>query len=95
MAFLTLAFIQLFHAFNVKAEKSVFNRQVFNNPYLWLSFFAGLGLQFLIIYLSPLARLFRVMPLGIDLVIISVGLAFLIIPLIEIIKLIQKYISKK
>lgn len=95
MAFLTLALIQLFHAFNVKSEKSVFNRQVFNNPYLWLSFFGGLVLQFLIIYLPPLANLFGVTPLGIDLVLISFGLAFLIIPIIEIVKLAQKYISRK
>lgn len=95
MAFLTLALIQLFHAFNVKSEKSVFNRQVLNNPYLWLSFFGGLVLQFLIIYLPPLANLFGVTPLGIDLVLISFGLAFLIIPIIEIVKLAQKYISRK
>lgn len=95
MAFLTLALIQLFHAFNVKSEKSVFNRQVLNNPYLWLSFFGGLVLQFLIIYLPPLANLFGVTPLGIDLVLISFGLAILIIPIIEIVKLAQKYISRK
>ncbi len=86
MAFLTLAMIQLFHSFNVKSERSIFNKHLFNNPFLWLSFFLGLSLQFAIIYIKPLASLFRVIPLSLNNVLISIGLAFLIIPIIEIIK---------
>jgi Ca2+-transporting ATPase len=86
MAFLTLAMIQLFHSFNVKSERSIFNKHLFNNPFLWLSFFLGLSLQFAIIYIKPLASFFRVIPLSLNNVLISIGLAFLIIPIIEIIK---------
>lgn len=34
MAFITLVLTQLIHAFNIKSEKSIFNKQIFNNKYL-------------------------------------------------------------
>ena len=47
-----------------------------------------MGLQFMIILCPYLANIFKVSPLGYIEWLIAIGLAFLIIPLVEIVKLI-------
>lgn len=95
MAFLTLACIQLFHSFNVKSEKSVFGKQTFNNRFLLLSFTIGILIQFAIIYIPILADWFGVVALPYTSVLISLGLAFSIIPVVEAVKAVSKYLDKK
>ncbi|MGB4985360.1 MAG: calcium-translocating P-type ATPase, PMCA-type [Erysipelotrichaceae bacterium] len=86
MAFITLALSQLFHAFNVKSEHSVFSKQVFNNKYLIGSFIIGLFLQLVIIY-TPLSSVFKMVPMDPIHLLVAVGLAFSIIIFVEITKL--------
>ena len=54
MAFITMSGAELCHAFNVKSHHSVFNKQVFNNKYLWGATAIGLVLQLVIIF-TPLS----------------------------------------
>jgi len=95
MAFLTLSMIQLFHAFNVKSNKSVFSKQVFDNKYLWGAFFIGLILQFSIIYIAPIAKIFKLEALTLDYALICIGLAFTIIIIMEVVKIFYRLIDKK
>lgn len=95
MAFVTLSFCQLFHAFNVKSHESVLNKQIFNNPYLWLAALIGIVLQALIINVPILADLFKLVPLSPTYVFISVGLAFSVIVIVEITKLFSKRSNRK
>ena len=95
MAFLTLATVQLFHAFNVKSEKTIFSKQAFDNKYLMLAFLLGLGLQLLIIYVQPLANIFKLEALTIVQLALCFGLAFIVIIVNEITKGIKKLISRK
>ena len=37
MAFITMSGAELCHSFNVKSHHSVFNKQVFNNKYLYIN----------------------------------------------------------
>ena len=62
MAFITMSGAELCHAFNVKSHHSVFNKQVFNNKYLWGATALGLVLQLAIIF-TPLSHLFSLVPL--------------------------------
>lgn len=91
MAFVTLSVSQLFHSFNVKSSKSVLNKQIFNNPYLWYATILGIGLQALIINVPELAALFKLVPLSFNCILVSVGLAFSIIPIVEV----SKYFNKR
>ena len=86
MAFITLSACQLFHSFNVKSHESIFNKQVFNNKYLWGAALLGAGLQIAIINIPALANLFKLAPLSIECMLISIGLAFCVIIVIELTK---------
>jgi Ca2+-transporting ATPase len=62
MAFATLSISQLFHAFNVRSEVSIFKSNIKSNMYLVGAFFAGIILQVGVVQ-SPLHNVFRVIPL--------------------------------
>ncbi len=94
MAFLTLASAQLFHAFNVKSDHSIFSKKTFNNKFLNGSFILGLALQLCIIYVPIFANLFNVTALTFTQLAISVGLAASTIVIVEISKLIKRLKAK-
>ena len=88
MAFLTLSSTQLFHAFNVKSNKSVFRKETFNNSFLNFAFIIGFVLQLLVIYIPVVnTQIFSLTPLDITHLLISVGLAFSMVIIMEIAKL--------
>jgi Ca2+-transporting ATPase len=61
MAFLTLALFQLWHVLAIHVDKeTVISRKFFANPYLILAVLVSAGLQLAVIYLPPLAGMFRV-----------------------------------
>lgn len=90
MAFVTLSACQLFHSFNVKSHESIFSKQVFNNKYLWLAALTGTLLQVAIINIPILANLFKLVPLSLPNVIISIAFAFMTIVIVEIYKFMKK-----
>ena len=90
MAFVTLSAAQIFHSFNVKSHHSIFNKQIFNNKYLWGSAFVGAFLQVMIINVPVLANLFKLVPLSLTNTIIAIGLAFCVIIIVEIYKFMKR-----
>ena len=86
MAFLTLSASQLFHAFNVKSEHTIFTLNIFSNKYLWGALFIGLLLQFSVIYIPALSALFSLVPLSFTQLLISLSLSFCVILISELIK---------
>lgn len=64
MAFATLSLAELVHAFNMRSETSVIKAGLFKNPYLVLSFIAGVLLEVSVISIPKLAGIFGVTPLG-------------------------------
>ena len=88
MAFLTLSGCQLFHAYNVKSNGTVFKKDTFNNKFLNLAFVVGFILQFSVMYIPGLHdKVFKLAALSFSQVAISVGLAFAIVIIMEIFKL--------
>lgn len=63
MAFAVLSLSQLVHAFNMKSGRSVINRQIWDNKYLWGAFAVGILLQVSVITVPALATVFAVAPL--------------------------------
>ena len=91
MAFLTLSSTQLFHAFNVKSDQSIFSKQTFNNKFLNMAFIVGFVLQLFVIYCPGLnSAVFKFEALSLVQLLISVGLALVIVVIMEISKLINK-----
>ncbi len=63
MAFMTLALGQLFHAFNMKSDASLFKTGVKNNKYLVYALLGGIVLQGIIYFVPYLASVFNMVRL--------------------------------
>ena len=90
MAFLTLSSTQLFHAYNVKSEHSVFSKKSYKNRFMNFAFIAGFLLQIFVIYCPGVRNLFEFTPLNFTNFIICVGLSLIMVIIMEVIKLINK-----
>ena len=95
MAFLTMSMCEIFHSFNMRSQrKSVFTLKG-QNKVLWAAMLGSLLLTTLVIEVGPIARAFGFTPIGWDEYGIAIGLAILVIPVVEIVKLIQRAIRRK
>ena len=89
MAFGTVAFSQLFHAFNARSEQSIFRIGLFSNRYLIMAFAASAALQLAVLLIPAVQPIFGVVPLDVlhwDLVI---GLSIVPIVIGEAQKLVE------
>lgn len=88
MAFLTLSGCQLFHAYNVKTDKTLFSKETFNNKFLNMAFIVGFILQFSVMYIPGLHdKVFKLASLSLSQVAIACALAFSVVIIMEIFKL--------
>lgn len=94
MAFLTLSSCQLFHCLNVKSEETIFSKNTFNNKFLILSVVFGFLLSFIVIYIPGLNTIFHCVALKVSSLLISLGLAFATVVILEIVKGIKRKINK-
>ncbi len=95
MAFMTLATAELFHAYNVKSDHTIFSKSTFNNKFLNYAFIIGMILQFAVLYIPGLNNVFQLMPLNWWELLIVFGLSASIIVFMEIYKLIKRYINNR
>ena len=94
MAFLTMSMCEIFHSFNLRSQrKSVFSLKT-QNKILWAAMIGSLVLTTLLLEVPFLANAFGFMPIGLDEYGIAVGLAFLVIPVVEIVKFFQRKLAK-
>ena len=91
MAFAVLSLSQLFHAFNMRSDRSITEIGLFSNAKLLISFFICTFMQIIVITARPLARIFKVVPLTIAQWCIVFILAFMPIVIVEV----QKRITSK
>jgi len=94
MAFVVLAVSQLFHIFNVRSSHSIFRVNPFDNWLMWLSVLLGIGLNVLVVNVPVIATVFGFVPLTLAQWAICIGLSIVVIPFIEIYKLINHSIQK-
>jgi Ca2+-transporting ATPase len=94
MAFLTMSMCEIFHSFNMRSQrKSVFSLKT-HNKVLWAAMLGSLLLTTLVIEVPFIAGAFGFTTIGWLEYGIAMGLAFLVIPVVEIVKLIQRSIAK-
>ncbi len=63
MSFCVLSMSQLFHAFNMRSDGSVLNKEFFKNPLLLLSLVVGIFMQVAAVSFPASARIFKAIPL--------------------------------
>ena len=90
MAFLTLSTTQLLHAYNVKSKHSVFSIKSYKNKFMNFAFILGFVLQIAVIYMPGVQNLFKFKSLSLEQFGICIGLSFIIVIIMEVIKLIKK-----
>ena len=94
MAFLTMSMCEIFHSFNQRSQrKSVFSLKT-QNKILWAAMIGSLVLTTLLLEVPFLANAFGFMPIGLVEYGIAMGLAFLVIPVVEIVKFFQRKLAK-
>ena len=94
MAFLTMSMCEIFHSFNMRSQrKSVFTLKG-QNKVLWAAMLGSLVLTTLIIEVPFLANAFGFTAIGLEEYGIAMCLAFLVIPVVELVKFIQRKIAK-
>ncbi len=94
MAFLTMSMCEIFHSFNMRSQrKSVFTLKG-QNKVLWAAMLGSLLLTTLVIEVPFIANAFGFTPIGWTEYGIAMVLAFLVIPIVEIVKLIQRSLKK-
>ena len=95
MAFLTLSMAEIFHSFNMRSQRqSVFSMKC-HNKYLWGAAILSLILTLAVLYVPFLREAFSFEHISLFEYAVGLGLAFLIIPLVEIVKAIQRAAGKR
>ena len=96
MAFATLGLMQLFHAFNVKSiHQSLFKVGAFRNKAFNWAILLSFALMLVIFIVPGLNDIFRVAHLDLYQWGIVLGASFAIIPVVEIVKAIQRAMGRK
>ena len=94
MAFLAMSMCEIFHSFNLRsARKSIFTLKT-NNKILWAAMLGSLLLTTLVIEVPFLANAFGFTPIGLMEYGIAMALAIFVIPVVELVKLVQRQLSK-
>ena len=95
MAFLTMSMCEIFHSFNMRSQrKSVFSLKG-QNKVLWAAMIGSLILTTLLLEVPFLANAFGFEPISWTEYAVAMGLAFLVIPIVEIVKFFQRKFAKR
>ena len=93
-AFLTMSMCEIFHAYNMRSQRqSIFSLKT-RNMMLWGAMLFALLLTLMIIYVPFFSGIFMLKALTINELIVSLLLAISVIPIVEAVKVIQRFISK-
>ena len=94
MAFLTMSMCEIFHSFNMRSQRrSVFTLRG-HNKVLWAAMLGSLVLTTVVLEVVPIANAFGFTPVSWTEYGIALALAVLVIPIVELVKLIQRRLGK-
>ena len=94
MAFLTMSMCEIFHSFNMRSQRKSVCTLKGQNKILWAAMLGSLVLTTLVIEVPFLANAFGFTAIGLEEYGISLALAFLVIPVVELVKLVQRSLTK-
>ncbi len=95
MAFLTMSMAEIFHSFNMRSQRqSVFKLKT-QNKFLWLAAIASLVMTTVVLYVPFLQEAFGFEHISALEYGVAMLLAFLIVPIVEIVKAIQRAVTKR
>ena len=95
MAFLTMSMCEIFHSFNMRSRRQSIFTLSRQNKWLWGSAAAALLLTTVVIEIPALAALFEFETITLKEYAVAMGLAILIIPIVEIVKAFQRMSARR
>jgi len=95
MAFLTLSMAEIFHSFNMRSQRGSIFKLPKMNMALIIAGVASLVCTTVVLYVPFLQEAFGFEHISVQEYLVALGLAFLIIPLVELVKLIQRKKAEK
>ena len=90
MAFVCLGMLELVHSFNIKSEESIFKVGLLENKYLVGASILGTILQIGVVIIAPIAKIFDLIPLNQEQWLLTIGISFMPIIIMEIQKKINE-----
>ncbi|HJB16849.1 MAG TPA: cation-translocating P-type ATPase [Candidatus Blautia excrementipullorum] len=94
MAFLTLSMVEIFHSLNMRSRRGSIFTLHSHNKFLYGAMIISLILTTVVIEVPFIAAAFKFTPIDLEEYAIALGLAVLIIPIMEVIKAIQRKVEK-
>jgi len=96
IAFMTLAFVQVFHTFNARSRRrSALDARLFTNRWLWAAVVTCLVLQLAAVYVPFLRRVLHTVPLTMRDWVLVGGCGFAPVAVVELVKLISRKIRPR
>ncbi len=86
MAFLTMSMTEIFHSFNMRSRRGSIFALHKRNIWMWGSALIALGLTTAVVMIRPVADVFAFTEISFAEYAVAIGLAALIIPLVELVK---------
>ena len=94
MAFLTMSMAEVFHSFNMRSQRGSMFTLGSQNKTLWIAGIGSLVATTLVCEIPFLANAFGFASVGISEYLIALALGFVVIPVVELVKLIQRKVAK-
>ena len=94
MAFLTMSMAEIFHSFNMRSQRGSIFKLKGQNLILLIAAVGTLIATTLVCEIEILAKAFEFEAVSLEEYLVAIGLGVLVIPIVEIIKLIQRKVSK-
>ena len=95
MAFLTMSMAEVFHSFNMRSQRGSMFTLGSQNKTLWIASIGSLVATTLVCEVPFLANAFGFASVGISEYLIALALGAVVIPVVELVKLIQRKVSAK
>lgn len=93
MAFMTLSMAEIFHSFNMRSRHGSVLALKKQNIVLWGAAAAALALTTAVIYIPFISNMFEFTEISAGEYFTALGLAFLVIPIVECVKLVQRAVA--
>ncbi len=95
MAFLTMSMTEIWHSFNMRSQRNSIFHLKSHNFYLFGAMLLALVMTSAVIFIPPFAAAFDFEPISLKEYAVAMALAVTIIPVVEIVKLIQRKTRKE
>ena len=93
MAFLTMSMCEIFHSFNMRSQRgSIFTLHT-HNKVLWGAMLGSLVLTTVVLEVPFIAQAFGFTPVDLPEYLVALGLAVLVLPIVELVKFIQRRLT--